>query len=100
MATLRNKKDKWVLVTEYPIKAYPCGARAGDRVRLREDVVIRDHAHKPTGEVRPTGEIWTVLCGAAHEPNVMYLRQPDGERHCWDDGVFLKTFEILPRNRV
>ena len=84
-----------MLVTEYPIKEYPCGARAGDHVRLRQDIVFRDHTGKPTGEVHHTGETWSVLRGAAREPDVIYLRQPDGETHCWPDAVFFETFEIL-----
>ena len=79
-------KDTYRPTTEYPITQYRCGARAGDRVRLRRDI----------GEHR-AGEIWTVLGGAAEEPIVVWLRQADGELHTWsDDEVFLATFEPLP----
>jgi hypothetical protein len=94
------KKDKWMLVSEYPLKEYPCGVRAGDRVRLRQDIIVRDHTDKPTGEVHHAGDVWTVLSGAEHEPHIIYLRQSDGERHTWEDRVFLESFEILPRDAV
>jgi len=94
-------KDKFNLVTEYRITQYQRGARAGDRVRLLRDIVVRDHTGKPTGEVHHAGEIWLVLSGAAEEPVDVWLRQPDGERHTWsDDEDFLRTFEILPRETI
>jgi hypothetical protein len=89
-------KLTYKLVTDYPVTEYHCGARAGDRVRLRRDLIVRDHKDKPTGEVHHTGEIWTVLRGTAETPPVVWLRQPDGKSHTWsDDDDFLATFEIL-----
>jgi hypothetical protein len=94
-------EDTYNLVTEYPITHYKCGARAGDRVRLRHDIEVQDHIGALTGEVHRAGEIWSVLPGAAEEPVVVWLRQPDGERHTWsDDEDFLQTFEILPRETI
>jgi hypothetical protein len=81
-------EDTYHPVTRYPVTQYRCGARAGDRVRLRRK--IGDH---------PAGEIWSVLRGAAEEPVVVWLRQADDETHTWsDDEDFLQTFEILPRD--
>ena len=89
-------KDKYKLVTEYPVSEYCCGARAGDRVRLRRDLVFRDHKGKPTGAVDRAGEIWTVLRGTAEQSPVIWLRQPDGTAHtCSDDEDFLQMFEIV-----
>ena len=80
--------DTYHAVTNYPVEQYRCGVRAGDRVRLRRDI----GAH-------PSGEIWSVLRGAAEEPIVVWLLQADGETHTWgDDEDFLATFEILPRD--
>ena len=94
-------KDKFKLITEYPITEYKCGARAGDRVRLRRDITIGDHTGAPTEEVCQAGEIWSVLRGAAEEPVVVWLRQADGVIHTWsDDDDFLRTFEILPRQTI
>jgi hypothetical protein len=90
--------DTYKTVTRYPVTEYRCGARAGDQVRLRSEVIPQDHTGAPTGEVHPAGEIWDVLPGAEEEPVVVWLRQPDGETHTWsDDEDFLRTFQILPR---
>src|SRR5438876_9484460 len=78
-------KSEWKLVTEFPISVYRCGARAGERVRLLRELVIRDHKGKPTGKVHPPGEIWCVVRGAAEEPRALWLRETDGRSHTWDD---------------
>ena len=81
-------EDIYRSVKDYPITQYQCGARAGDRVRLRQ--AIGEHA---------AGQIWSVLAGAAEEPIVVWLYQVDGKPHTWsDDEDFLATFEILPRD--
>ena len=83
-------EDAYHSVRDYPVEQYRCGAKAGDRVRLRRDI-----------GVHPVGQIWTVLRGAAEEPVVVWLRQADGETHTWsDDEDFLATFEILPRDAI
>jgi|ERR1044071_2123710 hypothetical protein len=78
-------KSQCKLVTEFPISAYRCGARAGERVRLLRKLVIRDHKGKPIGKVHSPGEIWCVVRGAAEEPQVLWVREPDGRSHTWDD---------------
>jgi len=78
-------KSQWKLVTDFPISAYRCGARAGDQVRLIRELVIRDHKRKPTGKIHRAGEVWLVVRGAADEPRVLWLREPDGTPHTWDD---------------
>ncbi len=89
-------KDSFNLVTDYPLTEYRCGARAGDQVRLRHNVDIKDSRGRRTGKVYPKGEVWTVLSGANEKPVVVWLRQTDGQTHTWDDGdVFLKTFEMI-----
>jgi hypothetical protein len=83
-------EDTYHSVRDYPVEQYRCGAKAGDRVRLRRDI-----------GVHPVGQIWSVLRGAAEEPIVIWLRQADGETHTWsDDEDFLATFEILPRDAI
>ena len=91
-------KHEWKLVTEFPISVYRCGARAGERVRLVRELLIRDHKGKPTGKVHPPGEIWSVVRGAAEEPRVLWLREPDGRSHTWDDDdIFWTWFERASR---
>jgi hypothetical protein len=91
--------DSFHLVTEYPVTDYHCGVRVGDQVRLRHDIVVRDHRGTPTGIVHHAGEVWTVLHGSVEEPPIVWLRQPDGKPHTWsDDSDFLATFELLQRS--
>lgn len=88
-----KSKPHWKLVTEYPITQYKCGVRAGERVRLRREIVVRDHRGEPT-RVHHLGEIWTVSRGSAELPADVWLTQPDGERHTWsDDYEFWAWFE-------
>ncbi|MEX2175815.1 MAG: hypothetical protein WD872_15735 [Pirellulaceae bacterium] len=88
--------ETWKLVTEYPVNQYRCGVRAGDRVRLRADIVVRYPDETPTGELWRAGEVWTVLPGDLEVPPAVWLRQANGERCTWsDDHDFLRTFEIL-----
>lgn len=94
-----GESSEYRLVTEYPIAEYKCGLKAGDRVRLRHDIIVRDHRGEPTGVVHPKGEIWTVLTGAEEEPVVVWFRQADGERHTWDDDESIfETFEIAQKS--
>ncbi len=88
--------DKYKLVTKYPVKKYRCGLKAGDKIRLKKDILVRDHQGKPTGKIYPRGEIWTVLPGARERPVVVWFLQADGERHTWDDDKSIfEAFEIV-----
>jgi hypothetical protein len=96
---MTKSKARWKLIGNYPITEYQCGARAGDRFRLRQVIVVRDHADKPTRVVHPAGEIWTVLKGAAEPPVVVWLQQPDGHRHTgYDDAGFWDWLERVDEN--
>jgi hypothetical protein len=89
---------EWKLVTSYTISLYECGLRAGDRVALRHDLVIRDHRGQPTGQVYPAGEVWQVLHSSEDDPGVIWFRQADGRRHTWDDDLeVFDTFEVIHR---
>jgi len=89
-------KNEWKLIGEYPIKEYSCGLVAGQKVKLRSDIVVTDHAGNPTGTVHKAGEIWEVLTGSKEPPIVVWLRQPDGKRHTWDDdSSIFEHFEVI-----
>ena len=66
------------------ITKYKCGLVAGQRVRLKKDLVVTTHAGKPTGEIHRKGEEWVILAGITTDP-VLWFRQADGERCTWDD---------------
>lgn len=68
------------------LQEYRCGLTAGQRLILRKDLIITDHSGNPTGEVHAKGEIWIVLPGIRTDP-VLWLKQPNGERHTWDDDM-------------
>src|SRR5437763_14011342 len=80
-----KSKPKWQLVSADTVTEYKCGARAGERVRLRKDIVVEDHRGKPTGTVHRAGELWLITKGSAVPPLDIRLRQPDGRAHTWAD---------------
>mgnify|MGYP000909002248 CR=1 FL=1 len=88
-----GRSDEWRLVTKYDLTRYPCGAKSGERVRLRRELVIRHHTGEPTGEVHAPGEVWTVLRGVADDPDTVWLREPNGDSHTWDNVSFWEWFE-------
>ena len=87
--------EDWKLITseQMILKKYRCGVRAGDVLRLRSDLHVRDHRDCLTGEIHPAGETNVVLMGNPTEPDVVWLERPNGEQHTWDSSV-LETFEL------
>lgn len=65
------------------IRCYKCGLGAGQRVRLKKDIVVTCDG-VPTGTVHRAGEVWVVLAGIRTDP-VLWFRRPDGGRDTWDD---------------
>ena len=88
-----GESERWKLVTEYDLAVYRCGVRAGDRVRLTRELVIKDHLGNPTGEVQTAGEVWRVIPGVVAEPDIIWMRMPCGEEHLWDEATFWEWFE-------
>jgi hypothetical protein len=89
-----KKKSKWMLIEANSVTEYKCGVRAGERVQLLKDMVVRDRRGKPTGVVHRAGEIWFVTKGSAVPPLDVWLRQPDGHAHTWtDDNDFWAWFK-------
>ena len=78
-------KARWVVVTEYPVTEYKCGLKVGDQVRLKKDLIVRDHRNRPTGAVHRQGEVWTVLKGSVEGGNDVWFAEPNGKAHTWDD---------------
>ena len=89
-------KSKWKLIEHGGVTSYKCGLVVGDKLRLKQDIQVRDHKDKLTGITYSEGEIWTVLSGAVEENPVLWLRQSDGKRHTWsDDASVFDWFEKI-----
>ena len=90
-------KDEWKLIgpEEMVLTQYACGVTAGESVRLRRDIVVRDSKDRLIGDVYKAGEVWTVLKGNSAEPEIVWLRQPDGHPHTWTNTDLLEWFEPL-----
>jgi hypothetical protein len=80
--------------SEHTLDEYPCGVRAGERLRLKRDLELLDHEGRPTRGVIPAGSIWLVLAGIPREPDVVWLQEPSGREHTWDETV-LDDFERI-----
>jgi hypothetical protein len=89
---------KFIAPQEMTIQQYPCGAIAGEHVRLRQNLVCNDDQGRPTGCILRADEHWVVLTGHPGEPEVIWLRNPFGERHTWDDAKFWDSFERVPQD--
>ena len=76
------------------LMVYPCGVRAGDRLRLKQDLHTPDVRDRRTGEAFRAGSVWTVVPGVESVPEVVWLHQPDQFPHTWDGSV-LETFELI-----
>jgi len=66
-------------------------------LRLKKQLVIRDHRNRPTGRSHAVGEVWVVTGDACENtPGNLWLRQPDGGMHSWsDDQSVFEFFELL-----
>ena len=94
---MKTCKDKYKLVTEYKVTAYRCGLKAGDRVRLKKDIEIKNHDDLPTGKKFKKGDVWTVIPGSKEGRIDVWFRQSDGQPHTWDDDSqsITEWFEVL-----
>lgn len=87
----RNSRgeDEYISVHVFTVAEYRCGLRAGDRLRLRRQL-------PGDGSGREIGGVWTVLTGSPQDPDTLWLHQPDGALHSWDDdGSIFEYFDKL-----
>lgn len=93
------KTPAFRLVSNFGVKVYRCGVRAGSYLRLRHDIPIRDHIGASIGKVLHAGEVWKVLPGSKDDVGTVRLMQPDGKLHTWDDDPTLfETFDVISQN--
>lgn len=81
-----------IVSPEHTLLRYPCGAAAGDRLRLRRALHLETHLGKPIGQIIGTNSIWKVLAGRPDEPDVVWFEDPRGELHTWDDASLWSDF--------
>lgn len=92
--------NKWKLhisSDENRITHYKCGLVAGDKIKLKKDIVVSTQDGIPSGVIHRAGEEWVVLTGITSDP-VLWFRRPDGERCTWDDDAaeVEEWFERIP----
>lgn len=91
-------EDEYLPITDFSLREYRCGLKAGDRVRLIKDIELQDEHGAPTGEVHRAGEVWTVLTGSPRDPEALWMRQSNGEASVWDDDESAwQQFELVER---
>ena len=90
-------REQYVSIEEFNKQSYECGVSVGDLLQLRQTLVVRDESGSETGERHQAGEVWVVLSGSYQDPEVVWLRQPDGELHSWsNDGSIWEQFSKCP----
>lgn len=60
-----------------------CGLKSGDRISLKKSLQITNHRNEVT-DVIERGVPWEVI-GPEYEDGIVWLRDPRGELHTWDD---------------
>lgn len=78
-------RERYISVDEFSRTSYSCGAIAGELLELSEPLEILDEHGVSTGVQHKAGEVWAVLEGSHQDPDVLWLRQADGELHSWAD---------------
>lgn len=86
--------DKYIPV-EHDLMEYPCGLKADEKDRLIKEIIVQDHRGRPTGEVHKENEIWTIASGASNEPDIIWLKEPNGDDHTWDQDSIFEYFEKI-----
>lgn len=97
---VKMTKDKFIFVSDFPITKYKCGLKAGERVRLKKDLIVTCR-NRPTGDVHRKGEVWSVLRGSKEGRIDVWFRQPDGQSHTWDDDAASigEWFELIDESK-
>jgi hypothetical protein len=90
----QNDGEEWKFVGGSLKHTYECGVTAGMKVRLKHDLPLTTD-NGSTGEVIQSGSIWTILPGYADDPGTVWLIDPRGKEHVWDEESFHESFAIV-----
>ena len=85
-----RKAGTWLVKTDKPEHAdvlFMLMGSISDRVLQIADLY----------QEKKAGEVWIVLPGVEDESDIIWLRQPDGNRHTWDADDITETFELVDR---
>jgi hypothetical protein len=78
-----NKWNLHIPNAKNRILKYKCRLLAGQRVRLKKEIIIKSPRGR-TRKFRPACEEWIGLPGVKTDP-VLWFRQADCDRHTWGD---------------
>ena len=78
-----------ITVDTFDLLEYACGLKAGDKLKLKLPLPLEDERGKVVRTI-PKGSLWIVLSGSSQDPGCLWLEEPSGESHSWDDdkGIF------------
>jgi hypothetical protein len=78
-----------ITVDTFDMNEYACGVKAGDKLKLKLPIPLEDD-HGNVVRTIPKGSVWTVLTGSSQDPGCLWLAEPSGDAHTWDDdkGIF------------
>lgn len=97
----RKGGNQWKLIGDFPVAAYKCGLKAGDKLRLTHRLEISYKSGKLTGVSYRKGSIWHVTRGTNVKPLVVWMINPDREMHTWnDDPSIFEHFEVIDAVRT
>ena len=86
--------SRLVTVDTFDVLTYECGLKAGESVKLKDALPVEDANGQVVREI-PKGAVWTVLSGSSQDPGCLWLAEPGGEAHSWDDDSAI--FEVFDR---
>lgn len=81
--------SEMITVDTFDLLQYECGLKAGDKLELKLPIPLENDRGKVVRTI-PQGSVWTVLSGSSQDPGCLWLEEPNGESHSWDDdkGIF------------
>ena len=79
-----GSKPKWQLHTTRTSDCYRCGLKPGDRITLIGDLDIIDSEGNRV-DIIAADLVWLVIDGSPSDPGIVWLVDPTGSRHTWDD---------------
>lgn len=93
--SVKRTKEQWKFISaprKRMLMEYNCGLKVGDKIKLKKDIKITSSDAEVTGIIRVSDGVWTVIAGDKNSPETVWLREPSGDIHTWDDYDILDSF--------